>query len=247
MRISITLTAFFLATASIASAAPPKPVLTEIDGKGYHFEYSYPAVAQQYPLLVREIERLKTAQHEELKEMGEDWIKSDPEGTKTSKMETDTSWQTVTDLTAYLSLTTNSWSFTGGAHGNWWRSSLVWDKTASKVLQPIDIFTSNAAFDRLVQMRYCDKLDIQRSEKRDGEKVDRRKTDDWTQACPKPSEQVLILGSSNGKQFNRFSIYAGPYAAGPYSEGEYEIDLTFDKKLLAIVKPQFRPSFALSR
>jgi hypothetical protein len=109
-------------------------------------------------------------------------------------MELQISWRTVADLPRFLSLTIDEWSYTGGAHGSWGRGSLIWDKKSATEIKPLALFTSNEAFDKVVQTPFCDKLDIERSKKRDGEKVDRSQTDDWMQACPKPSELTVISG-----------------------------------------------------
>lgn len=238
--------AVLLAWASMAVGAPAKTVDIELKGEGYAFEYRYPIIASRYPQLQREIDKLKTTQLEELQSLAKEMQSNDDAMVRGMTMETDTTWATVTDLPAYLSLTKGSWSFSGGAHGYWWRNSLVWDKKAAIEREPIDFFTSAAAFDRVVQTRYCDLLDVERSSRRDGEKVDRSQSDDWMQACPKPSELVVILGSSDGRKFNRMAIYAGPYAVGPYSEADYEIDMPITSQLLAIVKPSYRSAFAVT-
>lgn len=238
--------ALLLATTGMASAAPPKAVSTEIKTKGYVFEYRYPAVVNAQPKLRQMIEQDKAVQLKELQALAREMAKDSDRPFASMAVETNVAWETVTDLPAYLSLTMDNWSFTGGAHGNWWRSSRVWDKKAAMSLDPFDLFTSKAAFDALVQTPYCDKLDVERSAKRDGEKVDRSQSDDWMQSCPLPSELVLILGSSSGKQFNRLSIYAAPYAVGPYSEGDYEVDLPMTAELVALVKPQYLSAFAVA-
>lgn len=245
MRInSVIAVTLLLAASSVANSAPAKMVSTEIKTKGYSFEYSYPALVGAHPKLRLMIEKDKAAQLKELQTLAREMAKDKDRPFAHMAVETNVAWQTVTDLPQYLSLTTDSWSYTGGVHGNWWRSSQVWDKQAGKVIDPFDLFASKAGFDAQVQTRYCDLLDVQRSAKRDGEKVDRSQSDDWMQACPQPSELVLILGSSNGKQFNRLAIYAGPYAVGPYVEGDYEIDLPMTAELVALVKPAYRSAFA---
>lgn len=234
------------AAALLTGATAPKAVTTELKGKGYEFDYSYPPVVDQFPKLRAKIDAEKQTQLSELKDMAKGWVEDTPERAQEMPLQTTASWQTVTDLPGYLSLTYDNWSFTGGAHGNSYRSSMVWDKARQSEIAPIAMFKSAAAFDALVQTPYCDKLDIERSKKRDGEKVDRSQSDDWMQACPKPSELVVILGSSTGKQFNRFSVYAAPYAVGPYVEGDYEVDMPITAKLLAAVKPAYRSAFALT-
>ena len=57
----------------------------------------------------------------------------------------------------------------------------------------------------------------------------------------------MILGSSNGKAFDRIGILVAPYEAGPYAEGDYEITLPVTDAVIAAVKPEYRPSFASRR
>lgn len=247
MRASMVCAAIaLLACSSLVIAAPAKTVKTEIKTKGYSFEYSYPATVNTHPKLRQTIEKDKAAQLKELQALAREMSRDTDRPFANMAVETSVAWETVTDLPAYLSLTMDNWSYTGAAHGNWWRTSQVWDKKAAKSLDPFDFFTSKAAFDELVQTSYCDLLDIERSKRRDGEKVDRSQTDDWMQACPKPSELVLILGSSNGKAFNRLSVYASPYAVGPYVEGDYEVDLPMTAALIAAVKLQYRGAFTVT-
>jgi len=240
---------FALALASVslgAAAAPQKAVETRISGKGYTFHYDYPEVVKRFPDLHQQIEKDKATQLSELRALAAEWVRDAPERARETDLETQTRWAVVTDLPGWLSLTQDSYGYSGGAHGNWGRSSLVWDKRAGRSRQPIDLFSSPAAFDRAVQTRYCDLLDKERSQKRDGATIDRSQKDDWMQACPKPSELTLIFGSSNGKAFNRLAVYAGPYAVGPYVEGDYEISLPVTPQMLAAVKPVYRASFALN-
>lgn len=238
--------AAMLLSASMSNAAPGGMNETSDKGEGYSFEYGYPSVVRQFPTLKAEIEGRKAEQLAELKEWGKDWAAENPERAAESDMELQVQWLTVADLPGFLSLTVDEWSYTGGAHGNWSRGSLIWDKKASAKLAPIAMFTSKEAFDAVLQTPFCDKLDVERSKKRDGEKVDRGQSDDWMQACPKPSELTVILGSSDGKKFNRLAIYAGIYSVGPYVEGDYEIDLPVTAKLIAAVEPAYRASFAMT-
>ena len=61
--------------------------------------------------------------------------------------------------------------------------------------------------------------------------------------CPGIDELTVLVGSSNGRTFNRMTLYAGPYVAGPYTEGAYTVDLTVDRAILEAVKPEFRAAF----
>ncbi len=233
-----------LAAQSVSAA--PKGNVFETKGKGYTFSYSYPNIIGQFPVLKAQLEKERAETLAEIKSDSSAWIKDRPTDYEAMTLDRDISWNQVTNLAGYLSLTVDEYRFDGGAHGNYGRSSVIWGKATGKQIVPIDMFSSKAAFDTLVQTPFCDKLDIERSHKRDGEKVDRSQTEDWMQACPIPSDYTIILGSSDGKKFNRFSVYIDPYGAGPYSEGDYEIDMPITAELLAAVKQAYRSAFALT-
>jgi hypothetical protein len=241
--LALTLPALFAAQ---SVSAAPKNTVFETKGNGYTFSYSYPKVVEQFPVLKAQLDKERKGILAEVKAEGSAWIKDRPADYGGMTLHRDTSWQQVTNVPGYLSLTVDEYRFDGGAHGNYERGSIIWDKAAGKQIVPIDMFSSKAAFDTLVQTPFCDKLDIERSHKRDGEKIDRSQTEDWMQACPIPSDYTIILGSSDGKKFNRFSVYIGPYGAGPYSEGDYEIDLAVTSALLAAVKPAYLSAFAVT-
>jgi Deacetylase PdaC len=233
--------------AALPAAAAPKEVKFETKGEGYSFGYRYPAVIAKFPPLKAQLEKQRADMLAEIKSYAKAWLEDRPKDFGEITLDRQISWAQVANLPGYLSLTVDDYRFDGGAHGNYGMSSTVWDKTAAKRIEPIDMFASKAAFDQLVQIPYCDLLDVERSARRDGEKVDRSQADDWMQACPKPSELVVILGSSDGKKFNRMTVYAAPYAVGPYVEGDYEINMPITSALLEIVKPAYRASFAATR
>jgi hypothetical protein len=232
--------------AAYSVSAAPKDKVFETKGEGYSFSFRYPEIVRQFPALLKEVEKDRTESLAETKADGAAWIKDRPNDYGGMTIDRDITWQKVTNLPGYLSLTVDEYRFDGGAHGNYGRYSVIWDKAAAKKIAPAEMFSSKAAFDKLVQTPFCDKLDIERSHKRDGEKVDRTQTEDWRQACPAPTDFTIILGSSDGKKLNRFSVYVAPYGVGPYSEGDYEIDLPITSALLAAVKPAYRSTFAVT-
>jgi hypothetical protein len=235
-----------LLLAACPAIAAPNDVVFETEGKGYGFSFRYPPVVSQFPKLKAEIDKDRTDALAAIKEDAAEWLKDRPKDLGPITLDRQISWAQVTNLPGYLSLTMDDYRFDGGAHGNFGRDSLIWDKAAGRSLKPVDMFTSKAAFDTLLQTRFCDLLDVERSKKRDGEKVDRGMSKDWTQACPAPSEFTVIVGSSGGAKFNRMAIYVAPYGAGPYSEGDYEINLPITAALIAIVKPRYKAAFAVT-
>ncbi len=153
-------------------------------------------------------------------------------------------WQQVADIPGFQSLSSEIYSFTGGAHGNTGYGALVWDKAAGKELKPVDFFTSSAALGSQIRPTYCKKLDAERRKRRGNDVGD---PDGMFNECIDPMEQTLLLGSSNGKSFDRLGIVAGPYAAGPYAEGSYDVTLPVTQAILDQVKPEYKSAFTMMR
>ena len=245
------------ATASPAAIAPEPPArataVTSSSGGGaskveestdlYEFDYSYPAEAGRIPALKAwlDAERAKsraqliedaTAGRAEAKESGFEY-----HAYAQSRV-----WEKVTETPRFLSLSAALYDYTGGAHPNHGYDSLLFDKQAGTRLQPLDLFASKAAFDAVIQQKFCALLDNERGKRR-GEPVVRDKGmfDD----CIKPSEQTVILGSSNGQTFDKVGVLVGPYAAGSYAEGDYEFTLPVTAALIRAVRAEYREAFSV--
>lgn len=161
-------------------------------------------------------------------------------GTRSYAME----WQVVADTPGFLSLSGDFSTYTGGAHGMYGRRSLVWDKTARKAFDGVALFASPAALDTALGQRLCDALNAER-EKRRGEPVGPAGGPDdiGFDSCQKVADATVLVGSSNGRTFDRIGIWFGPYVAGAYAEGAYELTFPVDERVLAAVKPQYRGAF----
>jgi len=147
----------------------------------------------------------------------------------------------VTDLPAWLSLSTLVGFYTGGAHPNYVYDTILWDRIAGKRRAPADLFASKAALAASIREPFCKELDKQRARKREGQDLGGGISE--FEQCIDPTEQTVILGSSNGKAFDRIGVLVSPYAAGPYAEGSYEVTVPVTAKVLAAVKPEFRATF----
>jgi Deacetylase PdaC len=150
-------------------------------------------------------------------------------------------WQVVADLPGWLSLSQRNSHFEGGAHPNSGFDSRLWDRKAGRARAPSDLFVSKSALDAAMRGPFCDALDRERAERRRAP-VNRASGDDFD-ACIAPSEQTLILGSTDRKHFNRIGLLVAPYAAGPYFEGSYDITVPVTPAVLQAVKPEFRAAF----
>jgi CRP-like cAMP-binding protein len=60
-------------------------------------------------------------------------------------------------------------------------------------------------------------------------------------------ELTLLLGSSNGRTFDRIGLIADPYVAGSYAEGPYDVTVPITQAVLDAVKPAYKEAFSLGR
>lgn len=235
-------TASASASASVSGGAKSVAEANDV----WEFKYSYPAQAGRIaPLRAM----LDSRQQKALADLKHDAIDgraaADEAGFPFHAYTLMIEWKTVTDLPNWLSLSSQIYSFTGGAHGNTGFDTLLWDKRTNKALKPMDLFVSAGAVQAAAADAFCAALNKQREAKR-GEPVDPN-NDDWANACPKISETTMILGSSNSRTFDRVGFLIDPYTAGPYAEGTYEVTLPVTKAMLATVKPEYQESFTATR
>ena len=207
------------------------------------FEYSYPAEAGRIPelatLLDVTLERRREGLAHEASEARREMRAA---GFPYNKHSYTAEWKVVAELPRWLSLTADIATYTGGAHGNYTVDSLVWDDEREEALDGVDLFASPAALEEALGERFCEALDRQRAERR-GEPA-AEGSDDVFDQCPGIDDLEVIVGSSNGRTFDRLTLYAGPYVAGPYVEGAYEVDLPIDRAVLEAVKPEYREAFS---
>ena len=227
------------ATATAASNGA-RAVSEETDD--FLFEFSYPSQAGRIPelaaLLDGRLDRIRARLASEA-EQARRQLRAD--GFPYNKHSHSSEWQVVADLPDWLSLSEEVSTYTGGAHGNSTVRSLVWDRKAARAMDAIALFTSPAALEQALGDRFCKGLDSERGKRRGVRPAEG--SDEAFDKCPGIDELEVLVGSSNGRTFNRLTLYAGPYVAGPYSEGAYEVNLDVDRAVLGAVKPEFRAAF----
>jgi hypothetical protein len=210
----------------------------------FSFEYSYPAAAGAIPALRAMLDADLNKQLGELRKSSskarDDAKKEGFDYRAYSRIQ---SWKVVTDVPGWLSLSAEFYDYTGGAHGNHWFGSMLWDKQARKPRDPLEPYVSKEALSGAIRKPFCTELDRQRAAKR-GKPAVPGSTDEFD-ACIDPVAETVILGSTNGKTFDRIGILVPPYEAGPYVEGNYEVTLPVTPALLEAVKPEFRPAFSV--
>lgn len=230
-------------SATVASAAARE---VKESNELYEFEYSYPAAAGAIPALKT---RLDAELDEERRDLQEDAKEQRAESQKAgfsfNPLGYWASWQVVSDLPGWLSLSGNVSSYEGGAHPNHGFDAILWDKQANVKRDAEELFASKEALSRAIRRDFCREIDRQRAKKR-GAPV-KSGSDEPFSDCIDPVESTVILGSSNRKTFDRIGVLVAPYEAGPYSEGNYEVTLPVTDAVLAAVKPEYRASFAARR
>ena len=236
------------AAVSTSAASAPAPTGTarkvSINNELITYEYAYPAVAAAIPGL----KALLDADIADRRKVLEDSARDGRKDAKQGGFEFRPfgywlDWKVVTDLPAWLSLSTEIDTFEGGAHPNHGFDAMLWDKAANQRRKPADLFVSPQKLSAAIRSEFCRQIDKQRAEKR-GEPVNRG-SDELFSDCIDPLESTIILGSSNHQTFDRIGVLVAPYEAGAYAEGSYEATLPVTTAVLATVKPEYRASFSV--
>lgn len=233
-------------TPSEAPPPPPEAVpgrTEKTQNDTYSFAYSYPSAAAAIPGL-RDLldEQLATDKNNLVSSATAGKADAAKDDFPYHAYERQTEWKVVTNLPDWLSLSSEHYEFSGGAHGMTVSEALLWDRRAETARKPIDLFSSPDALRLAIQAQFCDILDQQRAKKR-GEPVQR--SGEMFTECINPVEQTIILGSSNGRTFNRIGVLVPPYNGGPYAEGSYDVTLPVTGKVMAALKPQYRGAFSV--
>ena len=215
----------------------------EQDGGTREFAYKWPAAAAAVPALAA---RLTADRDEALAAQKSDWDRAladfaGEDCASCKSLSYAKEWKVVADLPRFLSLSADIYAFTGGAHGNSTFDALVWDREAGTALAPLDMFGSPAALEAAVREAWCAGLKQEKAKKLGPDAAVGESPSD---ACPALSELTLLVGSSDGKAFDRLGLLAAPYVAGSYAEGSYEVTLPVTPAVLEAVKPEYRAAFA---
>lgn len=227
-----------LAAVVAPSAIAQKPAATA----DYEFDYSYPAQAARIAPLKAWLEADKTKRRA--------WIvRTSAQARREAKAvglpfrayEMQQSWEVVTDTPRFLSLSSTSYSDTGGAHGNGSSGGLIWNKQAGRRMHAVSLFMSPAAFQSAVMTPWCRWMRAERT-RRLGADVG---SDTVFGQCPPVKDVTVLLGSSNGRAFDRIGVVADQYVVGSYAEGPYEYTLPVTPAVLRAVKPEYRAAFTV--
>jgi hypothetical protein len=228
------------ATASANAAGRSVAVKNDL----YDFEYSYPGKAAAIPPLKALLDKRLDAARAELEAGAKtDQAEAAKDGFPYRAHSSGAKWQVVTDLPRWLSLSAEMYDYSGGAHGMTYFAGLLWDREQNLARDASDLFISKAALSSVLREPFCAALDKERAERR-GEPVNRNSGDQFDE-CIDPAEHTVILGSSNGRTFDRIGVLVEPYAAGSYAEGTFDITLPVTQRILGSVKPVYKADFSV--
>lgn len=232
-----------------ASAAEPLAFTDNVkrDDATREFSYKWPAQVSAQPELVKQLtaDRDKTLAQE--KSEWETALKDcPPDAVSCRNRQYAMEWKLVAETPRYLSLSGDFSTYTGGAHGMYGLQSLVWDKQAKKAVDGAALFQSPEALDAALGPKLCAALNAERAKRR-GEPVGPAGGPDdiGFDSCQYTKDATVLVGSSNGKAFDRLGIWFGPYVAGAYAEGAYELNFPVDAAVLKAVKPEYASAFAV--
>ena len=233
-------------TQAAAPAAKPtepaaKPFLFDEKTELLDYHYAWSAEAAAVPQLVQ---RFQTAMGKDKAQLlataKADKAEREKQGFPFNAYSSSTAYTTAGATGRLLSLSADVAAYTGGAHGNYGTSGLLWDRSAAKEIKVADLFTAPANMERLLTQPWCDALNKAREEKR-GEPVGGGGMFD---ECPKLTEISIIPTDKDGDgKIERLLLIADPYVAGPYVEGSYDIELPVTGDLIAAVRSEFRENF----
>jgi hypothetical protein len=210
----------------------------------YDFSYSYPAKAAAIPPLKASLDkRLDSSRAELVAGAKTDQAEAAKSGYPYHPHSASADWKVVADLPRWLSLSAEMYEYGGGAHGMTFFDGLLWDREQNMTRAAADLFISKAALSGVLREPFCARLDQERTKRR-GEPVNRNSGDEFDQ-CIDPAEHTVILGSSNGRTFDRIGVLVEPYAAGAYAEGAFDITVPITERILGSVKPAYRSAFSV--
>jgi hypothetical protein len=238
-------TARATASASAASTAQGKARKDAEDTDLYSYEFSYPAAVGAIPTLAAKLEQdAAKARSELIAEATDAREMAKKDSYPFNPHSYGEEWKVVANLPGYLSLSNEFYTFTGGAHGMYGLEGYIWDKANNRGFPSAEIFTSPGYLQSQLGDRVCAALNAARV-KKGMDPVSG--TDPVFPACPGFDEATILVGSSNGKTFDRITVWYGPYVAGSYAEGAYELDFPMTPAMIEAVKPAYRAAFGAKR
>ena len=181
--VSATSSARAAATASAGATGSAKS--EKEDNDLYSYAFAYPAEVGAYPELKAKLEQqAATDKAELLRDAKEAQADARANNYPYNPHSLLVEWKRVADIPGFLSLSAETATYEGGAHGMYGVESLVWDKAAKSASDGIALFRSAQALDAALGKRLCEALNAERAKKREGwEQVGDNRMPDEFDAC----------------------------------------------------------------
>ncbi|MEL7218122.1 MAG: DUF4163 domain-containing protein, partial [Pseudomonadota bacterium] len=192
-----------------------KPGQITVEDEQMNFEYTWPAKTVAIEPLNRLFEKRGREEHKKFKALTDEG-KADASqyNYRFRPYELGKNWDIAAETPRFLSIAAGTYAYTGGAHGNSWFDSLVWDRETQSEMAPTGLFSSPAALEQAVREDYCAGLNSQRAERMGMGANDRTGV---FGDCPALEELVVVFESKSGAAFDTISLLAAPYVAGSYA------------------------------
>ena len=142
-----------------------------------------------------------------------------------------------------FSLRETSSEYTGGAHGMYGFSGVLWDRTTDRRIEGVTLFRTGAdmaALDRAL----CDAINAARTELVGEPSTLAVGDEDAPWACPRAIETPFVLAPSQTPgRAGGLEFLIGPYIVGPFAEGAYQIVVP-QTAFRGLLNPAFAGEFA---
>ena len=240
----------FLVWIAIAVLADEKPAVSIAkDTKTYQYDFSWSREAKAIPALDRKLRARAAEAAGEISAEATDparEAKKDKSWFPDVGYESKWDYKTAGQTSSLLSLSGDWFTYSGGAHGIFGASALLWDRAAGKEI------ALSALFERITELALlhpamCAALAAERKTKREtDEKLDTSfdSIDEAFNGCPKFDEiTTWVADEDKDGRFDTMMFAADPYVAGPYVEGMYEMRVPVTARMIAALKPAYRASF----
>lgn len=223
-------------------AEPAKALIRETNRDDYEFYASWPSEAGRIPKLNKLFENRAREQEADIAKIAAD------QGTERAEINVPRMVQLtmynntriVGSNARFVSLMTEAYVHTGGAHGFPGTGALLWDRRSGEQRVSSLFSDGMAAF----RQPWCDALDREREVRSEGQwkrSSGKKYLDLWD--CPKLDDLAIMPMGAQGKPFDRIRFVATPYLAGPYSDGDWEFTFPVTTDVIALLKPEYRSSF----
>lgn len=223
------------ARATAPEAVPEVPasdLLLRYEGPALSFRWALAPEAALEPGLVRELRtEAIAARARAIRTAQQDRAAADPPDPPAHEWQE--SWHETAETDLLLALSAQTYSFTGGAHGNIALKAVIWDRGMGRRIEFADLFTDAGAAYAALRPEFCRALDDMRRARRGG-KLGADFAD-----CPDPAAYAATLVGDG--RIGGIRVLVPPYEAGPWVEGSYEVDLD-----PAAVRPFLRPRYRLA-